>query len=164
MASVLASVCLLCCRLFFAFFLQRVFRALNCGRCVVARNSLCCAVLICCCDRCFAEFVCVLPSGCLKPDAPCLTLVLSAISLSFSFSLSLVCASCCRGGPLADDDGLDAVLAGKKAGGRGGNSNVNACIKVEPYEKFPTAWFVEAGGWWQFCLLGRGTGTSYSCI
>lgn len=26
----------------------------------------------------------------------------------------------CRGGPLADEDGLDAVLAGNRAGGRGG--------------------------------------------
>ena len=50
-------------------------------------------------------------------------------SAAFSVSPSAICCfllrsyfvfGCCRGGPLADDDGLDAVLAGKKAGGRAG--------------------------------------------
>lgn len=40
-----------------------------------------------------------------------------------------------RGGPLADDDGLDAVLKGNKAGGRGGEL---------PAIMFPCVFFFQA--------------------
>lgn len=42
---------------------------------------------------------------------------------SWCASLLLLFFPSCRGGPLADDDGLDAVLSGNKAGGRGGESD-----------------------------------------